>query len=82
MRLSMWFPKRMLMARVPMYELPITKQTKKAGKRYSFTAQIVTNCYPKTKEGTDVIQAYVDDYGHGIIGAFDRNGEGRTLKPR
>ena len=34
------------------------------------------------KGGDEVVQAYADDYGHGYLGVFDRNGKGRTLTPR
>ena len=34
------------------------------------------------KEGDPIIQASADDFGHGYIGVFDRNGNGRMLKPR
>ena len=35
--------------------------------------------YNKTGEG--VVQLAVDDYGNGVVGAFNRKGKGRTLKP-
>ena len=33
------------------------------------------------KTGDAVVQMYADDYGHGVVGAYDRKGQGRTLKP-
>lgn len=36
--------------------------------------------YNKTGEG--VVEAYADEYGNGLVGAWDRKGKGRTLKPR
>ena len=32
--------------------------------------------------GDDLVRVYADDYGHGYIGVWDRNGKGRTLTPR
>lgn len=34
----------------------------------------------KTKE--EVVQIYADEFGMGYVGAFDRQGKGRTLQPR
>jgi hypothetical protein len=34
------------------------------------------------KTGDAVVQAVADEYGMGYVGAFDRQGEGRTLTPR
>ena len=31
--------------------------------------------------GEDVVQMYADDYGNGVVGAYNRKGKGRTLKP-
>lgn len=36
----------------------------------------------KNKTGEEVVQAKADEYGMGYIGAFDRQGKGRTLTPR
>ena len=33
------------------------------------------------KTGEDVVQLRADEYGNGVVGAFNRKGEGRTLKP-
>ena len=33
------------------------------------------------KAGEAVVQLSVDDYGNGVVGAYNRRGEGRTLKP-
>ena len=33
------------------------------------------------KTGEDVVQLSVDDYGNGYVGAYNRKGKGRTLKP-
>lgn len=35
--------------------------------------------YNKTGEG--VVEIYADKYGNGVVGAFDRKGMGKTLKP-
>ena len=35
--------------------------------------------YNKTGEG--VVQLSADDYGNGVVGAYNRKGKGRTLKP-
>ena len=35
--------------------------------------------YNKTGEG--VVQLYADDYGNGVVGAFNRKGKGKMLKP-
>ena len=37
------------------------------------------NVYNKT--GEDVVQMYADEYGNGVVGAFNRKGKGRTLNP-
>ena len=34
------------------------------------------------KTGDEVVQIYADEYGVGYIGAFNRQGRGRTLTPR
>jgi hypothetical protein len=34
------------------------------------------------KTGETVVQIYADEYGMGYLGAFDRQGKGRTLTPR
>ena len=31
--------------------------------------------------GEDVVQLHTDEYGNGVVGAFNRKGTGRTLKP-
>ena len=33
------------------------------------------------KTGEGVVEIYADDYGNGVVGAFNRKGKGRTLKP-
>ena len=33
------------------------------------------------KTGEDVVQLRPDEYGNGLVGAYNRKGEGRTLKP-
>jgi hypothetical protein len=33
------------------------------------------------KTGEEVVQLYADEYGNGVVGAFNRKGKGRTLKP-
>lgn len=33
------------------------------------------------KTGESVVQAYADEYGNGIVGAYNRKGKGRILKP-
>jgi len=33
------------------------------------------------KTGEEIVNAYADEYGNGIVGAWDRKGKGRTLKP-
>ena len=33
------------------------------------------------KTGEDVVQMYADEYGNGVVGAYNRKGKGRTLKP-
>jgi hypothetical protein len=40
-------------------------------------AIVVTN-----KTGDEIVQLYADDYGNGVVGAFNRKGKGRTLQPR
>ena len=35
--------------------------------------------YNKTGEG--IAQMYADEYGNGLVGAYNRKGRGRTLKP-
>ena len=35
--------------------------------------------YNKTEN--EVIQLIVDKYGNGVVGAYDREGKGRVLKP-
>jgi hypothetical protein len=34
------------------------------------------------KTGEEVVQVFADEYGMGYVGAFDRQGKGRTLTPR
>ena len=36
----------------------------------------------KNKRGEDVVQLSANEYGNGVVGAYDRNGKGRTLEPR
>ena len=36
------------------------------------------NVYNKT--GEDVVQMYADEYGNGVVGAYNRKGKGRTLQ--
>ena len=31
--------------------------------------------------GEDVVQMYADDYGNGVVGAYNRKGDRRTLEP-
>ena len=33
------------------------------------------------KTGEDIVQMGADEYGNGVVGAYDRKGEGRTLQP-
>ena len=33
------------------------------------------------KTGESIANLYADDYGNGVVGARDRKGRGRTLKP-
>ena len=33
------------------------------------------------KVGEDIAQMYADEYGNGVVGAWYRKGEGRTLQP-
>ena len=33
------------------------------------------------KTGEDVVHMYANDYGNGVVGAWNRKGKGRTLKP-
>ncbi|MCK5603498.1 hypothetical protein KAR91_16555 [Candidatus Pacearchaeota archaeon] len=33
------------------------------------------------KTGEEVVDLYVDEYGNGVVGAYNRKGVGRTLKP-
>ena len=35
----------------------------------------------QNKTGEDVVQLYADEYGNGKVGAFNRKGKGRTLRP-
>ena len=42
--------------------------------------RFVFNGYNKTGEG--VVQLSVDDYGNGVVGAYNRKGKGRTLESR
>jgi hypothetical protein len=34
------------------------------------------------KTGEGVVQLSVDDYGNGVVGAYNRKGKGRTLESR
>ena len=34
------------------------------------------------KTGEEIIQLHVDDYGNGVVGAYNRKGMGRTLESR
>jgi hypothetical protein len=38
--------------------------------------------YVYNKTGENVVQLLADEYGMGFVGAFDRQGKGRTLTPR
>ena len=40
----------------------------------------VTGATPN-KTGEGVVHLSVDDYGNGVVGAYNRKGKGRTLKP-
>ena len=33
------------------------------------------------KTGETVVQMYADEYGNGLVGAYNRKGRGRTLQP-
>ena len=33
------------------------------------------------KTGEDIVQMGADEYGNGVVGAYNRKGRGRTLKP-
>jgi hypothetical protein len=33
------------------------------------------------KVGEDIAQMYADEYGNGVVGAYNRKGRGRTLQP-
>lgn len=33
------------------------------------------------KTGEEIVQAYTDEYGNGVVGAYNRKGVGRTLQP-
>ena len=33
------------------------------------------------KTGEVVVQLHADEYGNGVVGAYDRKGMGRTLQP-
>ena len=33
------------------------------------------------KTGEEIVQLYTDEYGNGVVGAYNRKGKGRTLKP-
>ena len=33
------------------------------------------------KTGEEVVQLYADEYGNGVVGAYNRKGKGRTLQP-
>ncbi len=33
------------------------------------------------KTGDPIIDLYPNEYGNGVVGAYDRKGEGRTLQP-
>ena len=33
------------------------------------------------KTGEDIVQMGADDYGNGLVGAWNRKGKGRTLQP-
>ena len=35
----------------------------------------------RNKSGDEVIQAYADEYGHGYLGVFNRDGKGRVIRP-
>ncbi len=39
----------------------------------------VVNVYNKT--GESIATMYADDYGNGVVGAYNRKGRGRTLEP-
>ena len=33
------------------------------------------------KTGEEIVQIYADEYGNGVVGAYNRKGKGRTLQP-
>ena len=33
------------------------------------------------KTGESIVQIHADDYGNGVVGAYNRKGKGRTLQP-
>jgi hypothetical protein len=35
----------------------------------------------RNKTGEEVAQLYADEYGNGVVGAWNRKGKGRTLQP-
>ena len=36
---------------------------------------------PDHKTGESIVQMYADEYGNGVVGAYNRKGKGRTLEP-
>ena len=34
------------------------------------------------RTGEEVVQLYADDYGNGVVGAYNRKGKGRTLESK
>ena len=35
----------------------------------------------RNKGGEEIVQLYADEYGNGVVGIYNRKGEGRTLTP-
>ena len=35
----------------------------------------------KNNNGDEIVQMYADEYGNGLVGAYNRKGRGRTLQP-
>ena len=57
---------------------------------FNNTGQVVTELFASKNGGNwailnrtneDIVNAYADEDGNGVVGAYSRKGEGRTLKP-
>ena len=65
-------------------EIEVRAGGSKAGERRIYLGSNTDNGFfieGRNKTGEGVVQLYADDYGNGVVGAYNRKGKGKTLRP-